>query len=145
MKRELPQLSRRTLESATFDRDCHEWIFLFDGPYALRVASPWRATVDDEIELGWEDDGQTFGLPGPLDASERLGRLVVGKQVESAELGRCGDLSVRIGGAVLEIFHASAGYEGWTLHAPDAGTIAASGGGAVREWKPGRRDPGAEL
>ena len=120
------------LQAARHDTECHEWVFAFTGEITLRVSAPWRITAGGEIRLGFEDDGQLFGLPAPLDAQERLGELAIGRRVGSVRAASRGDLVVVFDGETsLEVFNASAGYEGWALHGPGNRWIVGQGGGKI--------------
>lgn len=127
----LSQLCDRVLESAVFDSETHAWTFTFSGPVALTVASPWRAVMGETIALGWEDEGQRFGLPGPVQARERLAPLF-SAQVAEASVESRGDLRIRFAPqGELQVFNASCGYEGWQLDGPGAEWVVAQGGGRV--------------
>lgn len=122
------------LEAVSHDSECHEWVFAFEGNITLRVSAPWRIAAGGEIHLGFEDDGQLFGLPAPLDAQERLGELAIGRRVDFVRAASRGDLVVDFDGDTsLEVFNASAGYEGWTLHGPGKRWIVGQGGGKIVE------------
>ncbi len=130
--RSLAHLHGEILESVTPDPETQDWVFALSGGMALRVAAPWRLVSDGQIVVGWEDDGQPFGLPQPCDARQRCASLVSGRRVESAIVGPLGDLVVRVeGGTVVEVFNASCGYEGWQLHGPGERWLVAQGGGRV--------------
>lgn len=127
-------LEGRKLEAVSHDTECQEWVFAFAGNISLRVSAPWRITSGEAIRLGFEDDGQLFGLPAPLDAQERLGKLAIGRRVESVRAASRGDLVVAFDGDTsLEVFNASAGYEGWELHGPGNRWIVGQGGGRIAE------------
>lgn len=132
MTRSLGQLSKQTLESASFDGDTKQWAFVFSGGVVLRVSAPWRVIAHGQIELGWQDDGHRFGLQNPIDATERFGTLVQGHRIASATVSPPGDLAIDFGDdSILEIFNASCGYEGWQLQGPGQRWILAQGGGNV--------------
>jgi hypothetical protein len=100
MQAGLPGLHNKVLESARLDGDTEEWIFRFSGKICLQVSAPWRLLAEGRIRLGWRDDGQRFGLPEPVAASERL---PIGSSVTAASIAEgTGDLSVVFAsGAVL--------------------------------------------
>ena len=132
MTRSLGQLSDLTLESASFDGDAKEWVFVFSGSVALRVSAPWRVMAQGQIAFGWQDDGQPFGLQMPINATERLGALILGRRAASATVSPSGDLAIDFGSDfTLEIFNASCGYEGWQLQGPGQRWTVAQGGGNV--------------
>ena len=127
----LPRLHSKVLESARLDRDTEEWILQFSGNMCLQVSAPWRLLAEGQIRLGWLDHGQRFGLSEPIEASKRL---PIGLAVTEASIANgTGDLSVVFaGGAVLEVFNGSSGYEGWILNGPGANTyVVAQGGGTI--------------
>lgn len=132
MNHGLEHLQAQTLERLAFDVDTAEWVFGFSGGLSLRVAAPWRVCRGEVIAVGWQDDGQSFGLPAPVDARARVTALLQGRRVRSAQLGPHADLSVDFDGiATLDVFNASSGYEGWQLNGPAAAYVIAQGGGAV--------------
>ena len=134
MTRSLGQLSEQTLQSASFNGDTKEWVFVFSGGVGLRVSAPWRIVAHGQIALGWQDDGHSFGLQMPIDATERLGALIHGRRIASASVSLSGDLAIDFGGdSTLEIFNASCGYEGWQLQGPGQRWTIAQGGGNVLE------------
>ena len=134
MIRSLGQLFTQTLESASFNRDTKEWVFVFSGGIALRVSAPWRVVAHGQIAVGWRDDGHRFGLQTPIDATERLGAFVQGHRIASTTVSPSGDLAIDFGGeCTLEIFNASCGYEGWQLQGPGERWTVAQGGGHVSE------------
>ena len=125
-------LRGQSLSNAAFDADTHEWVFTFTGQRVLRVAAPWRLLSDGTIVLGFEDDGQLFGLTTPIDANARIGRAVAGQEVIEVATNLTGDLDVHFGsGLRLQVFNGSCGYEGWQLFAPGQRCVVAQGGGRV--------------
>ncbi|TMB23085.1 MAG: hypothetical protein E6J59_02600 [Deltaproteobacteria bacterium] len=127
----LPELKGKILESARLDGETEEWVFQFSGKICLQASAPWRLVVENRIRLGWRDHGHRFGLARPVDASERL---PIGSSVTEASIDDpTGDLSVGfVGGAILEVFNDSCGYEGWILNGPGANTyVVAQGGGTI--------------
>jgi len=97
---------------------------------------PWRVVTADGIALGLEDDGQRFGLPRPLDGEARVNELLSGQRVSEIEVdAQTADLRVVFdGGARLDFFNNSSGYEGWQASVPIHGrvlTIVALGGGEL--------------
>ena len=136
MTRTLTWLAGTRFESVVRDEECHEWVFSFEHPLALRVASPWRIRDGDgRIALGWLDHGHRFGLPSPVNGEARALSLLGGSTIIAAEADDAsGDLSVRTeGGAELQLFNASSGYEGWQLCGEGGRTIVAIGGGGTAD------------
>lgn len=131
------QLSGSRLASGSWDPDCQEWVFQFSGGITLRVAAPWRLVAAGSVALGWQDHDQQFGLPEHVDAPQRLRALIGTRTVVTASYDDVGDLAIVFeGDGVLEVFNASSGYEGWTLHGPGERWVVAQGGGCVVESEP---------
>lgn len=118
------------------DSETKEWIFDFGEGLVLQANCPWRIVVAGRNRLGWRDDGQKFGLPGPLSAAARAAELLA-TPVDSAQISNeAGDLTVTFGvGCQLELFNDSAGYEGWTLNGPRGAFLVAQGGGQTVEGR----------
>jgi hypothetical protein len=136
MNKPYTHLDGRTLESCHFDPDTHQWVFIFSGPVALQVSAPWRVVCQGQIYLGYQDDGHLFGLTKPLNAVQRLEAVIIGRQVEAANLSATADLAVIFQGAsTLEIFNSSGGYEGWQMNGPSKRWVVGMGGGAVSETR----------
>lgn len=75
----------------------------------------WRVVTADGIAHGDEDDGQQFGLPQPVDGEAQTNDFLQGQRLTSVEIdGLTADLRLVFdGGARLDFFNNSAGYEGW--------------------------------
>lgn len=138
MNKIIEQLRGISLEKASYHSESYEWNFLFSGGWQLRVAAPWRMVVDDAINLGWQDDGQLFGLPKPLIAEDRFDKHLICRPVEFVSFNELGDLFVDFGTfGRIEVFNGSCGYEGWVLTGPECQCIVAQGGGNVVDLKEG--------
>ena len=131
-----------TLETALRGRGCRafrretDWNFNFGEDLGIAAFVPWRVVTADGIALGLEDDGQRFGLPRPLDGEARVNELLSGQRVSEIEVdAQTADLRVVFdGGARLDFFNNSSGYEGWQASVPIHGrvlTIVALGGGEL--------------
>ena len=137
MMRTLTWLLGTRFDSVALDDESHEWVFSFERQLALRVASPWRIRDGGgRIALGWEDHGQQFGYPSPVDGEARALSLLGGSPIIAADADEASaDLSVRTeGGAELQVFNASAGYEGWQLCGEGSGIIVGIGGGGMADY-----------
>jgi hypothetical protein len=133
MNTQVSLLQTREFRSVRRDDETDQWIFDFGEGYVLQVASPWRLMKDDAIALGHCDHGQRFGLTQPVDAEAEVCELVKDRVVlDAVVLNGSADLLVDFGAGIrLEIFNSSAGYEGWSLNAPDGGLLVAQGGGSL--------------
>ena len=130
-----------TLASALHGRECRvtrrevDWSFNFGERLNIAASAPWRVVTADGIGHGVEDDGQCFGLPEPIDGEARTNDLLRGKKVVGVELdGQTSDLRIAFeGGARLDFFNTSSGYEGWqaTVGGQTGDTIIALGGGKL--------------
>ncbi|WP_332773183.1 hypothetical protein [Phenylobacterium sp.] len=133
-----------TLAAALSGRECRvtrreaDWSFDFGERLNLAVSVPWRVVTADGIAHGDEDDGQWFGLAKPVDGEARTNELLRGQKVVGVELdGQTADLRVVFdGGARLDFFNNSSGYEGWLASVPTGDkmlTVVALGGGGVTD------------
>lgn len=115
------------------------WSFRFSQERLLNVACPWRILAQGRIAFGWRDHAQTFGLPSPTDGPTECRRLLGSVPATSvAVAAESGDIELAFaGGAKLQVFNDSSGYEGWTYQGLDV-EIIALGGGAL--WSAAPRD-----
>lgn len=112
------------------------WSFHFGKRLIIVVSVPWRIVTADGISYGDEDDGQRFGLAEPVNGEAESNRLLRGQKVIGVELEtKTADLRVVFdGGARLDIFNNSSGFEGWQASLPAGGhelTIIAHGSGGL--------------
>jgi hypothetical protein len=113
-----------------------DWALNLEGGGSISLPVPWRVVANGRIAFADEDDGQKFGLPGPLDGEALVNRLLGGRPIARAEVDRqTADLALHFGSAIrLDVFNYSAGYEGWhAILPPDAGGtwVIALGGGEI--------------
>jgi hypothetical protein len=131
-----------TLSAALRGRSCcvtrreADWSFDFGERHNIAASVPWRIVTADGIAHGDQDDGQWFGLSQPVDGEARTNELLYGQKVRAIELDeQTADLRVVFdGGARLDFFNKSCGYEGWHATVPVAGKeleIIALGGGGL--------------
>lgn len=82
----------------------------------MSVSVPWRIVTANGIEFADTDDGQLFGLPGPVDGQEKSNTLLDGRRVASFDVDvKTADVRIDFeGGVRVELFNNSSGYEGWT-------------------------------
>lgn len=130
-----------TLAAALKGRECRvarreaDWSFDFGDRLNIAAAVPWRIVTASGIAHGDEDDGQWFGLAQPVDGEGRANELLGGCKVIAVELDEhTADLRLVFnGGARLDFFNNSAGYEGWQASVPAGDkeliVIALGGGG----------------
>jgi hypothetical protein len=118
------------------ERSDYDWVFRFANNVGLRVACPWRILVEGRIAHGDTDHAQHFGLPAPIDGSERSNQLLCDKTIQSVAIREeTGDLTVSFsGGTALEVLNLSCGYEGWQLGDSAGLSVVAMGGGELALW-----------
>jgi hypothetical protein len=131
-----------TLAAALHGRECRvtrreaDWSFDFGGRLNIAASVPWRVVTAGGIAHGVEDDGHWFGLARPVEGEARTNMLLQGQKVVDVELDeQTADLRVMFdGGARLDFFNNSSGYEGWQASIPAGGkelTVIALGGGRL--------------
>ena len=131
-----------TLAASLQGRECRvtkreaDWSFDFGDRLNIAASVPWRVVTADGISHGDEDDGQRFGLPQPVNGEARANELLQGQKVVAVELDpQTADLRLVFdGGARLDFFNNSSGYEGWQASVPAGGkelTVIALGGGRL--------------
>ena len=131
-----------TLAAALQGRECHvarreaDWSFDFGKRLIIAASIPWRVVTPEGIAHGVDDDGQWFGLARPVDGEARTNELLRGQKVVGVELDeQTADLQLAFdGGARLDFFNNSSGYEGWQASVPTGGkelTVIALGGGKL--------------
>ena len=131
-----------TLAAALHGRECQvtrreaDWSFDFGERLNIAASIPWRVVTDEGIAHGVDDDGQWFGLAQPVDGEACTNELLRGQKVVGVELdGQTADLRLVFdGGARLDFFNNSSGYEGWQASVPAGGeelTVIALGGGRL--------------
>jgi hypothetical protein len=131
-----------TLSAALHGRACRvdrreaDWSFDFGDRLNIAVSVRWRVIRGGRIAHGDDDDGQWFGLTQPVDGETRTNELLQGQTVVGVRLDeQTADLRVEFdGGARLDIFNNSSGYEGWQALVPAGGkelTVIALGGGGL--------------
>lgn len=77
-----------------------------------------------------DDDGQSFGLSVPLDASAEVNGLLVNATIEAVDLRqKLLDIELRFStGHLLQVIPVSSGYEAWTVSKGNLQYIAVGGG-----------------
>ena len=120
-------------EAVAYDAETLEWVFRFGPGVSLRIAAPWRILGGGRIELGYEDHGQQFGLPRPLDGAATAMDLLRGRPVKIFSIAEISaDASIDFGdGFLLQVFNSSSGYEGWLISDIEGRQVIAQGGGSV--------------
>ena len=120
-----------TLSAALQGRECRasrreaDWNFDFGAQLNIAASVPWRVVTAHGIAHGDVDDGQRFGLPKPVDGETRVNALLSGQKVCKVDVdGQTADLQVVFdGGARLDLFNNSSGYEGWQVSIPMGGKV----------------------
>lgn len=132
----------QVLTASLKDRACRvirregDWNFCFSEGVNISASVPWRVVTADGIAHGSDDHGQWFGLPQPIDGEVRTNHLLEGQRVIGVEVDALtADLQLTFdGGARLDFFNSSAGYEGWQALVSEGSTelaIIALGGGKL--------------
>ncbi len=108
------------------------WFFRFGDRRVIGTESPWRFVTPERIAVTSEDHGHKFGLPSPVDATERVMSRLASLPVQSvSEHAETGDLFVTFGERLyLQFLQMSCGYESWhvTTH---SGEAICTGGGEI--------------
>lgn len=114
------------------------WRFAFgeDAAVRLDVETCWRIIRAGRVVLTSEDDGQKFGLPGPIDAAETATETLSGAKATDLHIDRrTGDLKLSFGpDLILDVWTSSSGYENWRARFTTDGdevTLIGGGGGAL--------------
>ncbi len=119
---------------ASVEKMDHTWFFRFTGDVTIATESQWRL-LQGHIVVTSEDHLQQFGLPEPVDATERVLESTAGRTIEKAAISpSSGDLTIDFsGGAQLQLLQVSSGYESWRLSAKSGETIC-TGGGSIAHF-----------
>jgi hypothetical protein len=108
----------------------YSWFFRFGEPLLIATESPWRFITPDGIIVTSEDHGHQFGLPHPVDATERVMSRLAGLHVQSVSCdAKTGDLFVSFGERLyLQFLQLSCGYESWRAFTSEGQSICIGGG-----------------
>jgi hypothetical protein len=142
----LQTLNGAALESLQHPAD-GIWQFAF-ADADLTLECPWRLINGETIVLGGSDHGHKFGLPEVVDVPAEVLRVLSRRTVEGVRVDEhTADLSIAFkGGARIEAFNASGGYEGWSFGSRSGLGIVAQGGGQIAMWVAGSvRDNNPEV
>jgi hypothetical protein len=128
MKLDATELVGQFLSSIE-NRD-YSWFFMFSGGDQVSTESPWRLVTCSGIYVTSEDHGHQFGLPAPVDATERVRRTLGTDPITDAGHDeRTGDLIIRFADQrYLHFLQLSCGYESWTLLVGDRKFVCMGGG-----------------
>jgi hypothetical protein len=95
----------------------HSWFFTFENGGVITTESFWRLLTTDKIFVTSEDHGQIFGLPKPVDATERVVKTIQGQTISKflvVEITT--DLLLYFSnGAQIHFLNTSCGYESWSI------------------------------
>jgi hypothetical protein len=109
----------------------YSWFFVLDDGSSIGTESPWRLVTVKGIVVTSEDHGHAFGLPAPVNATERVTKTVAQSHVSGFELKEgTSDLVLHFeNSASIEFLNLSCGYESWrTVHGQQE-VICMGGGG----------------
>lgn len=120
-------------EGVIHEAESSTWVFRFKPGVSLEVRTPWRVIGEGRIKLGYQDHGQWFGLPQPVDGISRAMELLRDRPIREFSVATVSaDATIDFGdGILLEIFNSSAGYEGWEMGDLEGRQIIAMGGGDI--------------
>jgi len=105
------------------------------GGYSIQIEGLWRLLSNGVLKCTSEDDGQLFGRSQPVDAIAELPQALVGRALESIDVGPgTADLSLSFGRNVLQAISSSSGYEAWQVEGPQGTVAVGQGGGNVVAW-----------
>lgn len=121
MRKELQAVAGAAFEAVTRRDESGDWVFGLTGGGMLAVACLWRVTEKKQLVLTSSDHGQAYGLPAPLDAAKEAQAMVVGRAIESVDVGpTAGDVTFNLnGGTSVQLLVDSGGYEAWQMTMPD--------------------------
>jgi len=71
----------KTVTKIELDKETQEWVFDFSNDINLRVSTPWRIIDDKQILRTSGDEGQIYGLPKPVNVSESVMNLLIGRKI----------------------------------------------------------------
>jgi hypothetical protein len=132
MDKRMPMNQLLGMQCTEIVKQDYAWTFVFGVQQAtLNLECPWRLLLQGAIAYGYEDDGQKFGLPEPVDGVRRATELIGSSQIASVEV-RPGpsDLVITFrNGVTLEALNMSSGYEVWICNFQNGTTVVAQGGG----------------
>ncbi|MEJ0062627.1 MAG: hypothetical protein WDO70_05360 [Alphaproteobacteria bacterium] len=113
------------------------WFFSFADDANILTESKWRLISDGRVSITSEDHEHQFGLPTPVDATERVMSRTSGIAVTNASIHTTtGDLSVHFGEDIqLQFLQFSLGYDAWRAHLRGA-LIVCNGGGDISCFPP---------
>jgi len=114
-----------------------EGVWQFDFEKAgLTIECPWRIVSGGSVVLASSDHGQKFGLPAPVDLISATLEKLKGLTIEAIDVnGETADLCLKFGGgARIDTFNDSSGYEGWNYSDRTGVMLVAQGGGHLAIW-----------
>jgi len=95
----------------------HSWFFTLENGGSIATESFWRLLAEDIIFVTSDDDGHIFGLPKPVDATERLIKTIQGQKISRFLVVEftCDLLLYFSNGAQIHFLNTSCGYESWRI------------------------------
>ena len=121
------------LRLMTVEQMDYTWSFRLAEGISIATESAWRLISEDRIRVTSEDQGHQFGLPKPVDATQRVLSTLAGCTIQAASISEStGDLVIDLEGRNrLEFLQMSCGYEAWRLYVQGNDYICTGGGGVV--------------
>jgi hypothetical protein len=115
MKTDLVFKTEALFDSVFYDNDSDTWYFYFANNIFASSTGFWRLLKANRINLVSFDHGHQFGLPQPVDLSERLTKQLTGKKLTEIRVDKdTADLTLVISEYIkIQIFIASTGYESY--------------------------------
>jgi len=130
---DVPELLGRTVHDLDASAAPACWVFRLGEDYALTITCPWRLVIGGKVALAGNDHMQSFGLKEPVDIVKETLNHLMDRRLTRASLDQTGDVTLVFeGGATLETFTDSLGYESCVIW---LGTrqLVITGGGRVVE------------
>ena len=106
------------------------WCFTFENGGYVQATTFWRLLAEGRIFVTSEDHGHIFGLPKPVDAAERVIKIIRGQKISKFLVAEItSDLLLYFGnGAQIHILNTSCGYESWEICLKTQQVICMGGG-----------------
>jgi hypothetical protein len=109
------------------------WRFEFEGLVTLDARCTWRIISGGQVALGYEDHGQWYGLPAPVDGVAAATHLLSRDSAKRITIHKeSGDIHLEFdSGTRLEVANYSSGYEGWECFTKSGLDVIGIGGGEI--------------
>lgn len=109
------------------------WRFTFENGGYIQATTFWRLLAEGRIFVTSEDHGHIFGLPKPVNAAERVIKIVQGQTISKFLVAEItSDLLLHFSNGVqIHILNTSGGYESWEICFNAQQVICMGGGGGL--------------